>query len=232
MEPGQVALQLTSMSASMPGGLETHGYAGVEVPWSHRAGAAAYSGVARHSDGSIDMRDSSVGVDWVPVSESTFTWRIQPGLSIPTGGLGTGFSFTSLSTSSFDPRLRTDVVAGGTWLVSLKLLAHVPVYQGWDLRRQGALFRADLKGLRRIGDFVPWLGLSSVRRLPSDPVGAAPDLTDLAASIGTVYTPHARWAIVAQCRYPVWVADGTTSPLAVIVGVRHVVGSPPEGHTH
>jgi len=232
MEPGQIAVQITAMAGAMEGGLEAHGYAGVEVPWSHTAGLVAFSGVARHSDGSVDLRDTTVGVDYVPVSEPTLTWRLQPGLSIPTGGIGQGFAFTALSTQSFDPRLQTDLVMGGNWLVALKGLAHVPLYDGGDRRRQGALFRGDLRLLKRVGDFVPWIGASAVRRLPSAPVGAAPDMTDLAASVGSVFTPHERWAVVGQVRAPLWVAEGTMSPVALILGVRRVNGSPPEGHEH
>ncbi|MBX2797379.1 MAG: hypothetical protein KTR31_06925 [Myxococcales bacterium] len=232
MEPGQVAVQTGVWVGSMATGIESQALVGVEVPWSHRASAVAWVGVQRHSDGSFDPRDATVAAMWIPVSEPNLMVRVQPGLSIPTGGIGGGLAFTPLSTASVDPWMAADVVAGSTWLASLGGIVRVPVYQGWDRIRQGPFLRVDLRGARRVGVTVPFLGLSGVRQMPSAPEGAAPDFGEVATTAGAVVNLAERWSLTAQLRVPLVVTEGVLRRPSGGLAVRAVVGSAPEGHEH
>lgn len=219
-----MALQTGVWVGPLPTGLELQGMLGIEVPFYDRVGGVAWVGAQRHPDGGIDPRDAVVGVNWVPVARPDLVVRLQPGLNVPTGGLGTGFYFTPLSTASFDPYVMGDLVVGSTWLGSLSVVARTPLYDGWDRLRQGPFVRTDLRAARRVGPAVPWLGLSAVRLFPSDPVGAAPDLTELAATGGAVVNASKRWSITAQLRLPLAVSAGAVRQLAGGASVRWVVG--------
>jgi hypothetical protein len=216
----------------MNGGVESQGMAGLELAFGHELGILAFAGVHRHADGSFDPRDAVAALTWTPVSRDTLLVRFLPGVNIPTGGVGNGIYTTPLSTASFDPFLTGDVVVGGTWLAGLTGVARVPLYAGWDQIRQGAFLRADLRGARRFGDVVPWLGLSGVRQLPSDPEGAVPSATELAATAGGVANLSARWSLTAQLRVSLFVTDDLPRQTSGGLTVRAVVGHPSDAHDH
>lgn len=227
-----MALQAGTWIGSMPVGVEVQGMFGVEVPFSHRLGAVGWLGAQRQTDGSLDPRDAVVGLNWVAVSNDTLVVRLQPGLNLPTGGIGSGLYFTPLSTASVDPYLVGDVVVGGTWLGALSVVARAPLYDGWDRLRQGPFVRADLRGARRWGLAVPWVGLSAVRLFPSDPPRAAPDLSELAVTAGSVFNVAPRWSLTGQLRAPLAVSEGAVRQVAGGLSVRWVVGKPSEDHEH
>lgn len=225
MGPGQVALQSGLWAGALPEGLELQGIVGVEVPLGSRVAVVGWGGVQRHADGSLDPRDATVAALWLPISSPRLMVRLQPGLSIPTGGIGSGLYFTPLSTASVDPWLSADVVYGEGWLGSASLIGRVPLYDGWDRRRQGPFVRGDLRGARRLGFGVAFLGASAVRQAPSDPVGAVPDFAELAATAGAVANLAERWSATAQLRLPLWASAEATRQLSGGLSVRAVLGS-------
>lgn len=232
MEPGQVALQVGTWFGGLSTGLEAQAIAGIEVPVSHRVAGVVWAGAQRHPGGEIDPRDATVAAMWLPVLRDDLVVRVQPGVSIPTGGLGSQLYFTPLSTASVDPWLSADMVVGAAWLAGVSTVVRVPVYDGWDRIRQGPFLRADVRGSRRLGDVVPFVGASLVRQAPSSPVGAAPDFAEVAGTLGTVANLSERWSLTGQLRVPAWVSDGAVRQLSGGVSVRAVIGSPPEGHAH
>jgi len=230
--PGRVAIQAVGWLAGMPTGVEAQALLGAEVPLTRRVGVTGWGGLQRHADGSFDPRDAVVAAAWTPVSTPEAVLRIHPGLNIPTGGIGQGLNFTPLSTASFDPFLMVDGVLGRTWLGSTTLIARLPLYKGWDLVRQGPFFRADLRGARRIGDVVPWLGLSGVRQLASDPRGASPDFAEIAATAGAVANLSPRWSLTGQARVSLAVTEGTVRQVSGGLAARFVVGKAAHDHEH
>ncbi|TNE87147.1 MAG: hypothetical protein EP330_19455 [Deltaproteobacteria bacterium] len=210
---------------AFPNGIETQLFLGGEVTVRPRVAPFAYGGVHRHASGEVDLRDSNVGLVWTPVWTPNAMLRFRPGLSLPTGGLTSSFLFTPLSTASIDPWLAADWMVGGTWIVGGSLVTRVPLYDGWDLRRQGAFTRADGRLSRRLGLAVPWLGLSVVHQAKSRPAGASPDFAELAASAGSVFALHERWSVTAQLRLPLVVTAGTARQLTGGVALRWVVGN-------
>ncbi len=232
MEPGQVALQGGLWAGSGASGLTTQGLVGVEVPLSHRVSVVGWGGLQRQADGALDVRDATLAALWLPISRPDLMLRLQPGLSIPTGGIGTGLYFTPLSTASVDPWLSADLVYGSRWMIGGSAIARVPLYDGWDRRRQGPFLRSDLRGARRVGPGVVFLGASAVRQAPSAPVGAAPSFSELASTAGGVVNLSERWSATAQRRLTLWATEGTQRQLSGGLSARSVIGSPPEGHEH
>ena len=225
-------MQLGTWFGGLATGLEAQALVGVEVPVSHRVAGVVWAGAQRHPDGQLDARDATVAVMWLPVLRDDVVVRVQPGLSIPTGGLGSQLYFTPLSTASVDPWVSADLVVGAAWLGSASVVARVPVYDGWDRIRQGPFLRADLRGARRLGVAVPFVGASVVRQAPSAPAGAAPDFAEVAGTLGSVVNLSERWSMTGQLRVPAWVSAGGVRQVSGGVSVRAVIGSPPEGHTH
>lgn len=223
MRPGSVAVQSGLWAGTLPGGLEIQGIAGIEVPLWPRLSAVAWGGLQRHTDGSLDPRDATLAALWLPVSSPRLTVRLRPGLSIPTGGIGSGLYFTPLSTASVDPWLSADGVYGEAWLASASLIGRIPLYDGWDRRRQGPFLRGDLRGARRLGFGVAFLGLSAVRQAPSDPVGSVPDFSELAATAGGVANLSERWSATVQLRLPLWASAEATRQLSGGLGLRAVI---------
>jgi len=232
MEPGQVAVQAGAWMGGHPGGVESQGLIGVEVPVSHKVAAVGWVGAQRHGDGTIDPRDATIGALWLPVVTDEWTVRLQPGLSIPTGGIGSGLSFRPLSTASVDPWLSADIVAGRAWVAGLSLVGRAPLYAGWDDVRQGPFLRVDLRGARRLGKVVVFAGPSAVRQAPGSPALSTAKFTELAATAGGVFHIAERWSMTAQMRVPAWVTSGGIRQVSGGLGARWVVGSPPEDHTH
>jgi hypothetical protein len=216
----------------MSTGIESSALLGAEVPLSHRVGILGFGGMQRHADGTLDPRDASLGVSWTPFSRPEYVLRLVAGLNIPTGGIGSGLFITPLSTASFDPVLMADTVWGRTWLASGTLVARVPVYDGWDQIRQGTFLRVDVRGARRIGDVVPWLGVSGVRQFASDPRGAAPDLEEIAGTAGAVANLSPRWSLTGQMRGSLLVSEGTERQLSGGLTLRVVVGNHAHEHAH
>jgi hypothetical protein len=225
---GQVAIQVGSWVGTLgpvgDRGLELQGVLGAEVPFADRLSAIAWLGAQRHRDGELDPRDAVVGVSWTAVSRDDLVVRLQPGLNLPTGGLGSGFYFTPLSTGSVDPYLTADATYGSAWLVGGAVVARTSLYPGFDRRLQGTFLRADLRGARRLGIAIPWVGLSAVRQLPSDPVGAVPDFSELALGAGAVVNVSDRWSVMGQLRGALWASDGAERQLAGGVSARTVIG--------
>lgn len=205
-------------------GVEIGTVLGGELTFAPRLAAVTWLGLQRRSDGAIDPRDAIVGVSWIAVSEPTLVVRVQPGLNLPTGGLGSQLYFTPLSTASVDPTLTADVVYGATWLVGVSAVSRISLYDGWDRRRQGAFVRADLRLARRLGVLVPWVGTSAVDQLPSDPEGSVPRFGELAATVGTVVNLADRWSLTGQLRVPLWRSSEAELQVSGGLSVRWVVG--------
>jgi hypothetical protein len=203
LQPGQVSAQLGAWAGSIDGKFESMAMVRVAAPISGRLEPMVVLGIHRHSDGDIDLRDGVIGLGWTPLSTDTLTLRLQPGLNLPIGSVEEGFAFTPLSTASIDPFLQVDFVYGGTWLVGTTASARVPLYLGSDRSLQGPFTRMDVWGARRLGDVVPWVGLSLVGLGPSDPVGEPPAFTELSATLGTVVNVSPRWSLTGQLRVPV-----------------------------
>lgn len=219
-----MAISAIGWVGGMSTGVESQALLGAEVPLARRFGVTGWGGLQRHADGTIDPRDAVLTATWTPISTPEAVLRVQPGLNIPTGGIGAGLNFTPLSTASFDPFVMVDGVLGSTWLASTTLVGRFPLYEGWDLIRQGPFFRADLRGARRLGDVVPWLGLSGVRQLASDPRGAAPDFAEIAGTVGAVVNISPRWSLTGQARASIAVTEGTERQVSGGLAARVVVG--------
>lgn len=224
MTRGQASLLLGTWFGVMPRGVESQLFLGTEVPVRKQLAAFAYSGLHRHSDGDLDLRDANVGLSWLPVWTPTAMVRIRPGLSVPIGGLSSSFLFTPLSTSSLDPWLGADWLVGGTWVVGGSAIARVPLYEGWDRIKQGPFLRLDGRVSRRSGSFVPWLGLSAVQQAASQPRGASPDFAELAVTAGSVIAIRERWSTTVQARIPLMVSLGASRIFSGGVAFRYVVG--------
>lgn len=227
---GRVALQAGTWLGTVGSGIETQGVLGAEVPFAPRWTATGWLGVQRHVGGQIDPRDAVLGASWTAVSRDDLVVRLQPGLNLPTGGIGSKLYFTPLSTASVDPYLVADATWGGTWLVGGLAVARASLYPGWDRIRQGAFGRLDLRGARRLGPAVPWIGLSAVRQLPSGPVGAVPDFGELAATAGLVANLDERWSLTAQLRAPLWRSTEAERQFAGGLSVRTVLGRTRDDH--
>lgn len=234
MEPGQYAVQLGAWIGAPRGGITAQLGLRAEVPFSHRLGASVLGGIQRELDGSIVPRDTIVAATWVPVSTDELSVRLQPGISLPTGGLNRDLLFTPMSTSSFDPWIGADVYYGRAWLVGVSGVARVPVYRGWDLRRQGPFVRGELRGARRMGGWVPSAGLSVARQAPAVPDDAlnTPDFADLAAVAGALVNISERASVAGMVRAPLWASEGSPRVFAGGATLRWVIGNPPEGHEH
>jgi hypothetical protein len=201
-----------------------------ELGLSHRVGLLARGGL-HYADEGLQVRDAAIEALWLPIVQDTFTVRLTAGLNLPVGSAAAGTYFTPLSTGSFDPIVSAEVVGGATWVGTAAVRARVPVYDGFDRRRQGPYVRGDLRGGRRVGASVLWVGGSSAWQMPSVPVGAAPDFSEVAATGGVVVAPWERWSVGANVRVPVW----TSAPayrVATGLVVRAVLGSPPDDHEH
>ena len=203
-----------------------------EYALSPRVALDAGFGLQRRSDGSLDPRDATMSVTWRALNTDTLVLNVRPGLSIPTGGLGTGFAFTPLSTASVDPRLRVDAAIGSTWLFLPSFTTRVPVYKGWDDRLQGPFLRGDLRGARRFSDVVPWVGLSLSHQMEGSHPLFTPPMTELAGTVGAFWAIAERWGVSAQGRAPLWV-DGAASPIwSASVACRYVIKKTPKADEH
>lgn len=225
MKPGQAALTTGLWTGVMPNGVETIGFLGVEVPVHEKVSVDLLAGLQRHADGSLDARDALLSASWLAVTKPGIFFRVRPGISIPTGGLGT-LRFTSISTSSVDPWIGTDLLLGSTWVGGVSTVLRVPVYAGWDKQRQGLFGRVDLRVARRFETWLPMIGVSTVGQGPSSPKGASPSFGEISATAATMFHPHDRWSVTLQGRLPVW-TSGTWVP-SFGLAVRTVVGKRPD----
>lgn len=232
MEPGLVAVQGALWGGAAPGGLESMLLLGVEVPVSHHVAPVAWFGVQRRADGAFEARDGILAVQIQPVSRPDFGLRIQPGISIPTGGIGGGLTITPLSTGSVDPWLAADAVVGTDWMLGGSMVTRVPIYRGNDGVRQGPFIRGDLRFARRLAYAVPMIGVSAVRQAPGQDMRAGPSFTELAGTLASVFHVGPKWSLTVQGRIPLWLSQGAPRVLSAAVGARWVVGSVPEGHEH
>lgn len=189
-------------------------------------------GVQRRTDGTLEARDALVTWRGTLFNSDTFVWRLEPGVTLPTGGLGSQLRFTPLSSASVDPFLSTDVVVGGQMMGVITARARVPIYDGWDLRRQGAFLRSDLRAAYRAGDLVPAAGVSLVRVLPSAPVGAVPDHAEVAVLLSAVWAFHSRWSLASQVRIPAWVIEGAPLVPSGGIALRGILVQPKDPTHH
>jgi len=232
MEPGQVGLQAGVTSGFPAGGPFFLLGLGGDVAVSHKVAPRLDWGIVRRPDGSVDLRDLRLGSQIVLTDAPTFTVRLQPGVVLPTASAAANYYYTDLSTGSVDPTLAAEAVGGSTWLGSVRVSARVPLYDGADRIRQGPFFGADTRLARRIGSVVPFVGASALRQLPSVPVGAAPDFTEVAATGGVVVAPWDTSSLVPHVRVPLYNPNGLSYGLAVGMVFRTIVGGPPDGHEH
>ncbi|MFK7926781.1 MAG: hypothetical protein AB8H79_01220 [Myxococcota bacterium] len=178
----------------------------------------------RRGDGRVVFRDVIASAGWRVMQDDTFTVTVRPGLRLPTGGLAEGLAFTPLSTASVDPWMSADVVMGSTWMLITGVQGQAPLYKGWDDQRQGAYGRADVRGGKRIGTGVVWVGGSLVGRMKDD--RGAGSFTEASATGGALWAVHKRWSINGQLRVPVWTSPHRPYDVAVGVGATWVVGKP------
>jgi hypothetical protein len=192
--------------------------------------AFAFSGIHRQADGDLAFRDANIGLSWLPLWTPTAMIRVRPGLSVPIGALSNSFLFTPLSTSSLDPWIAADWMVGSTWVVGGSVVTRVPLYEGWDLIRQGPFLRIDARLSRRAGKVVPWLGLSAVQQVASSPLGASPDFAELAVTAGSVIAIRERWSTTLQARLPMVLSFGASRVYSGGLAFRYVVGKRPDRH--
>lgn len=178
--------------------------------------------VQRRPDGAIVFRDVVTSVGIRLVEKDTLTFVLRPGLRLPTGGLADGLAFTPLSTASVDPWLSAELVGGSTWIGATSLQVQAPLYAGWDARRQGVYGRFDVRGGRRIGAGVVWLGPSMIARTKDDLGQDA--FHEIAATAGATWAVHPRASITGQVRVPVEMGPRRAYEVAAGVGFTWVVG--------
>ncbi|MFT6819431.1 MAG: hypothetical protein ACJATT_003254 [Myxococcota bacterium] len=193
-----------------------------------RWGVDAGFGVQRRTDGTLDSRDATLHAVYRAVAKPTAVVTVRAGLSIPTGGVGSAFTFTPLSTASVDPRLSVNAALGATWLVLPSVSARLPVYRGWDGRLQGPFLRADLRGARRFGAVVPWLGLSASEQMEGSHPTLTPPMRELAATGGATIGVGNKWGINAQIRAPLVVGGMATKVWSAAISVRYVLRREPK----
>ncbi len=199
---------------------------GAELALTPRVGVGVRGGLHSVGEG-VQLRDAIVEASWIPVVTDLVTVRLTAGASVPIGSVAAGSYFTPLSTGSVDPVLSAQVTGGGTWVAAVGGWARVPLYDGLDRRRQGPFLRGDLRGGRRIGASVAWVGLSPAFQLPSTPAGAAPDFGEVAATAGVLVAPWDRWSVGVNARTPLWTSDPGYR-FAVGAQLRWVFGGGPK----
>ena len=193
---------------------------GVEAPFTDRWSVSLRTGA--WYGGKLYTRDTVVQAKLRLLDRPSVAWTLAPGLSLPSGSIGTGFATTPLSSGSLDPWLSTDLVAGGTWLVAVSGTGRASLYDGLDGTRQAPYGSVGLRGARRLGriDGVPSVGLVAA--------GAPGEFGELAATAGMVWAPNERWGLSVDGRYPLvghydW---------AFGLSARRVFGEPTEAHAH
>lgn len=208
------------MGGVTPTGVE--GMAGLrgELSVGNGLGVVVAGGAQRWSDGDIDLRDGLLAMSWAALASDKLIVRVQPGVGVPLGAVGSPLAFQSLSTGSFDPWVTGSVVYGGAWLGLASVEARVPLYAGFDGVRQGWFGRSDLALARRFSKVVATVGGSAVTRTEGeDPAGA---FGELAVTAGAVWAPVDRWSFSLNGRVPF--VGVTHYTFAVGLGVTAVVG--------
>lgn len=196
-----------------------------EAPVSRRVAPSLVASVQRRPDGRIVFRDMVATAGLRVVDEATLTVIVRPGLRIPTGGVAEGLSFTPRSTASLDPWLSSDVVVGADWLFVGSVQGQVPLYRGWDNRRQGAYGRADVQIARRVGGKgIVRTGVSAVGRLEDDLGQGA--FHELAWTAGATVEAHQRVSLGASTRVPVWMGPNRPYVFGVGLNATFIVGKP------
>jgi hypothetical protein len=156
----------------------------------------------------------------VPLRTDTVVLSVEPGVSFPTGSIGASAGPLQTTTGSVDPTLAADLVVGSRAIVMVGGNVRAPVVQGRDQLRQGIFARGDLRGGLRAGDFVPWLGASSLRQTPA--ANGTGTLSEIAAIAGLWWTPLESSGLGAQVRVPVWTNATELYPFAAGVTWRSV----------
>ena len=196
----------------------------LQTALSKRASVRVGSGVLRETDGDWLLLDTRLGVSVQAVSTPELVVQVTPGFTLPTGSVGAGFYYTEVSTASVDPTLSVELVGGGAWVGIGQVYARVPLYDGSDLRRQGPYLSADGRLGRRFDKVVPFVGLGAVRQMPSDPVGASADFTELYSHVGGVFNLADKWSATGTVRVPVWSTDGAIYRVAVGASLKTILG--------
>ena len=207
-------------------GVESQVFLGADVPLTQTVDVSTLVGLQRHFDGRIDARDALLLARWTVVSTPTAWLRISPGVSIPTGGLGSRLLFTPMSSASVDPWIGVDSTVGSNWILGTSALARVPVYDGWDRIRQGPFVRADLRGARRLGDHVVWVGVGYVNQAQADRTDAAPSFAAVSGFTGAVFALGERTSLIPQVRIPAWSDEDSAPFFSGGVSMRWVLGTP------
>ena len=196
-----------------------------EAPVSRTVAPSLVASIQRRPGGRYVFRDMVATAGVRVVDEGTLTVIVRPGVRIPTGGVAEGLSFTPRSTASLDPWLASDVVVGADWLFVGSVQGQVPLYRGWDNRRQGAYGRADLQIARRVGGKgIVRTGLSGAGRLEDD-LGQD-DFFEVAWTAGATLLAHQRVSLGANTRVPVWMGPNRPYVFGVGVNATFVVGKP------
>ncbi len=224
MRPGQVAVQVSELGGFPVGGPSLRSGLRLQTALSKRTTVMVGSGLLRDSAGDLSMLDTRLNVGLQAVSTDSVVVQLTPGVTLPTGAAGANFYYTELSTASVDPTFSVDVVGGAAWVGIGQVYARVPLYDGSDLRRQGPYLSVDGRLGRRLDKVVPYLGLGAVRQLPSDPVGASPDFTELYSHTGAVINLADKWSATGTVRLPMWSSQGATYRFAVGASLKTVLG--------
>ena len=99
----------------------------------------------------------------------------------------------------------------------------VPVYEGFDLLRQGIYGIATGRLIRRVGDGAVYAGLSAAGQ--TEPTVQTPGFVELAVIAGGSLPVSKRWAVDASVRIPVWAGDDPIQYVGALrLGVTFVAG--------
>jgi hypothetical protein len=196
-----------------------------DVPITDDVHAVLMVGGQRWAAGSLDARDGTVLIAFLPYTSATAVVRVSAGSSLPLGSIARGLAFAPLSTASFDPVVVAETVVGGIWLGTASAQARVPVYRGWDDIKQRPFVGGDLRLARRIPNAVLSAGVSAAAGLGT--------FEEVAAVAGSSVQLSRVTGLDFGLRVPLVVTDeGGQRPYAaaLTIGVSTVLGNP--SHTH
>jgi hypothetical protein len=215
LKPGQLRTDLVGLVAIPEGGWDGALQGRVDVALGRQWGLHALGGVVRYPWGDVSPRDALVGTRWQFVSKDDVAASLSPRVSLPLGNVSDAFVGQPGATGSVDPALGADLYVGGTWIVALEGSGRVPLYEGADGLRQGPFARGELRGARRVGDWVGALGLGSALGFPAeDGTGGFTEVTAVAAAS---FAPWKRHALSARVGVPVW-TNGENYRVSVLLG--------------
>lgn len=171
-----------------------------------RDGLRLQVGAQRWPTGQVEVRDGTLGTTHRLLNKSDLVIQLSPALSLPFGAVGGAEGFLPLSSKSIDPQLGATLVAGSAWVGTVSVNARVPVYAGSDGVVQGSFGRFDLTAGRRLDGWVPFVGASTVTRLPDSNAGGA--FSEVAGLAGAVVALGDRWGLTINARAQAWTTVG------------------------